>query len=58
MSFHLWSLGTLNMDLNVYNLDEYTTDSRQGNEFASSWPFCLAVKYFKLHGSHWMKKIY
>ncbi|GET60454.1 hypothetical protein GLOIN_2v1874888 [Rhizophagus irregularis DAOM 181602=DAOM 197198] len=31
------------MDLYVYNLDEYTTDSRQGNEFAPSWPFRLAV---------------
>ncbi|GBC40368.2 hypothetical protein GLOIN_2v1874888 [Rhizophagus irregularis DAOM 181602=DAOM 197198] len=31
------------MDLYVYNLDEYTTDSRQGNEFALSWPFRLAV---------------
>ncbi|GET61264.1 hypothetical protein GLOIN_2v1874888 [Rhizophagus irregularis DAOM 181602=DAOM 197198] len=31
------------MDLYVYNLDEYTTNSRQGNEFAPSWPFRLAV---------------
>ncbi|PKY36190.1 hypothetical protein RhiirB3_458274 [Rhizophagus irregularis] len=31
------------MDLYVYNLDEYTTDSRQGNEFALIWPFRLAV---------------
>ncbi|CAB4422005.1 unnamed protein product [Rhizophagus irregularis] len=31
------------MDLYVYNLDEYTVDSRQGNEFAPSWPFRLAV---------------
>ncbi|GBC38942.2 hypothetical protein RIR_jg4254.t1 [Rhizophagus irregularis DAOM 181602=DAOM 197198] len=31
------------MDLYAYNLDEYTTDSRQGNEFAPSWPFRLAV---------------
>ncbi|CAB5380373.1 unnamed protein product [Rhizophagus irregularis] len=31
------------MDLYVYNLDEYTTDSRQGNEFAPTWPFRLAV---------------
>ncbi|CAB4403582.1 unnamed protein product [Rhizophagus irregularis] len=31
------------MDLYVYNLDEYTTDSRQGNEFAPIWPFRLAV---------------
>ncbi|GET62274.1 hypothetical protein GLOIN_2v1874888 [Rhizophagus irregularis DAOM 181602=DAOM 197198] len=31
------------MDLYVYNLDEYMTDSRQGNEFAPSWPFRLAV---------------
>ena len=31
------------MDLYVYNLDEYTADSRQGNEFAPSWPFRLAV---------------
>ncbi|GET66752.1 hypothetical protein RIR_jg35895.t2 [Rhizophagus irregularis DAOM 181602=DAOM 197198] len=31
------------MDLYVYNLDEYTTDSRQDNEFAPSWPFRLAV---------------
>ncbi|CAB4403207.1 unnamed protein product [Rhizophagus irregularis] len=31
------------MDFYVYNLDEYTADSRQGNEFASSWPFRLAV---------------
>jgi hypothetical protein len=31
------------MDLYVYNLDEYSCDSRQGNEFAPSWPFRLAV---------------
>ena len=31
------------MDLYVYNLDEYMADSRQGNEFAPSWPFRLAV---------------
>ena len=31
------------MDLYIYNLDEYTTDSRQGNEFAPIWPFRLAV---------------
>ncbi|CAB4436925.1 unnamed protein product [Rhizophagus irregularis] len=31
------------MDLYVYNLDEYTTDLRQGNEFAPTWPFRLAV---------------
>lgn len=31
------------MDLYIYNLDEYTPDSRQGNEFAPSWPFRLAV---------------
>src|SRR5688572_7074235 len=31
------------MDLYVYNLDEYAANSRQGNEFAPSWPFRLAV---------------
>jgi hypothetical protein len=31
------------MDLFVYDLDEYSNDSRQGNKFAPSWPFRLAV---------------
>ena len=31
------------MDLYVYNLDEYTSDSRQGNEYAPSWPFRMIV---------------
>ena len=31
------------MDLYVYNLDEYTGDTRQGNEYAPVWNFRLAV---------------
>ena len=31
------------MDLYVYNLDEYSSDTRQGNEYAPLWPFRLAV---------------
>ena len=31
------------MDLYVYNLDEYSSDTRQGNEYAPIWPFRLAV---------------
>ena len=31
------------MDLYMYNLDEYSNDSRQGNEFAPAWPFRLIV---------------
>jgi hypothetical protein len=31
------------MDLFVYDLDKYSNDSRQGNKFAPSWPFRLAV---------------
>ena len=31
------------MDLYVYNLDEYSSGTRQGNKYASIWPFCLAV---------------
>ncbi|GBB92567.1 hypothetical protein RclHR1_20240005 [Rhizophagus clarus] len=31
------------MDLYVYNLDEYNSDTRQENEYAPVWPFRLAV---------------
>src|SRR5215470_17009313 len=31
------------MDLYVYNLDEYTSDSKQGNKYAPAWPFRLVV---------------
>ena len=31
------------MDLYVYNLDEYTSDSKQGNEYAPVWPFRFAI---------------
>jgi hypothetical protein len=33
----------MNMDLYVYNLDEYTGDFKQGNEYAPVWSFRLAV---------------
>ncbi|GBC00721.1 hypothetical protein RclHR1_39530002 [Rhizophagus clarus] len=31
------------MDLYVYNLNEYSSDTRQGNEYTPIWPFRLAV---------------
>ncbi|GBB92677.1 hypothetical protein RclHR1_02040039 [Rhizophagus clarus] len=31
------------MDLYIYNLDEYSSDTRQGNEYTPIWPFRLAV---------------
>ncbi|GET04399.1 hypothetical protein GLOIN_2v1790551 [Rhizophagus clarus] len=31
------------MNLYVYNLDEYSNDTRQGNEYAPIWPFRLTV---------------
>jgi hypothetical protein len=33
----------LNMDYFTYNIDEYSEDPRQGNEFAPAWPFRLLV---------------
>ena len=31
------------MDYNVWHVDEYSEDSRQGNEFAPAWSFRMAV---------------
>jgi hypothetical protein len=31
------------MDYNVWHVDEYSEDSRQGNEFAPAWPFRMGV---------------
>ena len=31
------------MDYFTYNIDEYSEDPRQGNEFAPAWPFRLLV---------------
>ena len=31
------------MDLNIWHINEYAEDSRQGNEFAPEWPFRMVV---------------